>query len=304
MTESPSDDEVVGEASYFDLTSIARAQGLDELARRLERTERNRQARLFFVLEDPRIARGLEDGFRQLGLVSDFLASSHRLSGAMQLADRAISRFEEAIEALLAGNHGPLSASARELMEIEWLVRDFAYEPARLDEWCHSDARERLKSYSPAQLRKRLARHECPGKQLPETFEYQVHSEATHVTPDHGGPMQGREFTHDHSPPHLMFWLGEVLEHLRRVIIAFDRLMKLDGRPAPDWRRANHLIDATGLTHDLVDQFSSQMPRSLPPRGPIPPGARPEDYLPPVTNRAQRRAANRQTGRKGQKIQG
>jgi hypothetical protein len=138
-----------------------------------------------------------------------------------------------------------------------------------------------MKEFKPAKVRDRLAAAEHPGEELPDIVEYQVHSEALHVTPAHAGAFTGDGFRDGTDPGLVVFWLHEIFEHTRRVFLALDDLVALDprseGRP-PVGGRLVAFGDAGAAAHEWVTEMRGLT--GLGPqreRAPLPRGTRATD---------------------------
>jgi hypothetical protein len=111
-------------------------------------------------------------------------------------------------------------------MEIEFVLRDFYFEPAHITEWLECSDKERNDRFRPAVLRQRYAaRLGKQPKDLGEAADYKGHSLFLHVSP-HLNPFGGPGLVADNSPfgADSCFW--ELFEHARRVVHAFHFLRR------------------------------------------------------------------------------
>lgn len=88
----------------------------------------------------------------------------------------------------------------RDVMEIEFLLREFYFEPAHIADWLQCSDKERNDRFRPAVLRQRHAAR--VGKRLQDMGEgadYRGHSMFLHVSP-HANPFGGPGLVADRSP--------------------------------------------------------------------------------------------------------
>ncbi len=104
-----------------------------EIASVLVRTQNSRAAMLRQYRSGARL-RGLEQLLEYLTVAKNVFDRHTRLAKVSFLISRARDDFEVAIEATLSGAHGVVADQMRDVMEIEFLVRDFQHEPARIDD--------------------------------------------------------------------------------------------------------------------------------------------------------------------------
>jgi len=142
------------------------------------------------------------------------------------LLRRARGDYVVALEAMLSGLHTVAHDAMRDVMEIEFLFREFAHEPSMMEEWLSCDQKTRYSKFRPAVLRERHVRR--IGKKpsdMSEAADYRAHSLFIHVNPYRNpfgewGITAGRNpFAYDSC-----FW--EMFEHARRLFLQFESLVK------------------------------------------------------------------------------
>lgn len=188
------------------------------------------------------------------------------------LVRRLEADFEIAIEALLVGRQSVVADSMRDVMEIEMLLRDFAARPQNVEAWVKADNRTLQKTFSPKEVRRRLANDLYPGKglDLPEADEYAVHSAGLHPSPEpHPHREKGRET--QAGDLEIVFQSGEILEHAVRAFVACDLLLgafdPAPQRPAAA-RELSLLLDARDFWASVAEPVKEEI--GMTPRGPRP----------------------------------
>jgi hypothetical protein len=151
------------------------------------------------------------------------------------LLARARDDFEVAIEGTLSRAPSVVADQMRDVMEIHFLLRDFSADPTRIKEWLTATHKERLKHFSPSILRQRHAKRLGKKPQdLPETKDYEVHSEALHVTPMQNAVAR-KGFSGDQDELASRICIAEMFHHARRLIA---QIVVLKRRIAPQLKLA------------------------------------------------------------------
>jgi hypothetical protein len=188
------------------------------------------------------------------------------------LVERAKGNTEAGLEAMLSGRHSQSTDTMRDQMEIEFLLYDFAFHPAHMQEWLTCDREKRMEKFGPAKVRRRVAARMYPKEQvdLPDEHEYMAHSEGLHVT-TFQNPSGGKTYVkgggaETFGPP-----LSELLAHGARVAFAIEDLWKRwklsnDGAPA-DLTTRTAFAEAWKWTNDR-NLAMQQVLGLLPPRAP------------------------------------
>jgi len=204
--------------------------------------------------------------------LQNYFGDEEELSGLSFLIIRFRADVEVAVEALLAGRHGVLANTMRDVMEIELLLRDFALEKRRVEKWLTAGEGLRIGYFSPGQVRARLAAARYPEHRvdLPDSQEYAFHSKSLHATPNSPSDLDN-VLDLQTDPGTLLFFSYEIVEHARRFFSAVYDLMRALGHHRPDlidkeipasleiWERA--------LT--LIAEWTDELPPGVfPPREP------------------------------------
>jgi hypothetical protein len=236
------------------LNNLAKAH--PRAAAHLSRAQANREQRLAAYFSGARL-KGYEELIEHLERLEPVFHRSRKLRGIAFLIGRARGDFHTALEAALSGFHSVAHDSMRDVMEIEFLLRDFYYEPSHIGQWLSCTAKERNNRFRPAILRQRHAKRLGKEPQdLREALDYQGHSMLLHVSPypnPFGGPGLGTPsmpFADDSC-----FW--EIFEHGRRLLFAAHRLRRrvarhIKGPPGPE-RGLSLFRDAWKRTQEMQE---------------------------------------------------
>jgi len=153
------------------------------VAAALRRAQENREGSLKRWQDDRRI-QGLDHLLAYLEAASRFVATYPRLSKIAFLVQRALDDFEVALEATASGTNSVVFDAMRDVLEIEYLLSDFAAKPENIERWLAADDRLRSKEFTPASLRQRkAARLGVKSADLPTAKDYKGHSQLLHVSP-------------------------------------------------------------------------------------------------------------------------
>jgi hypothetical protein len=126
---------------------------------------------------------GLNRLLERLELAAEAYEKDDRLKPATVLVRRARADFEAAIVCTFSGLSFVCRDQVRDVMEIEYLLRDFRYDLARLDKWAKASPDEERDRFNPGILRQREAKRRGIGvNKLVDSLDYKVHSRALHVT--------------------------------------------------------------------------------------------------------------------------
>jgi hypothetical protein len=188
---------------------------------------------------------GLEALFKYLDEVHQLFRRHDELQPIAFLIERATGNFIVATDAALSRFNSVVFDAMRDTMEIQLLLRDFAYTPAHISEWIRADEHRRYARFSPKQLRRRHAQRASATSQG-ESVDYKLHSILLHVSPLQplGGLAAHGIVTTDEAPgSELCFW--EIFEHARRLAQAITDLAKAVSPPL-------ELLDPKGKHPNLV----------------------------------------------------
>jgi len=126
---------------------------------------------------------GLNRLLERLDLAADAYEKDDRLKPATGLVRRARADFEAAIVCTFSGLSFACRDQMRDVMEIEYLLRDFRYHLPRLDQWATASPDEERNRFAPGNLRQREAKRRGIGvNKLVDSLDYKLHSKALHVT--------------------------------------------------------------------------------------------------------------------------
>lgn len=174
----------------------------------------------------------------------------------------------------MVGRQAQVSDSMRDVMEIEFLLRDFVGRPDNIGVWTSADAKTLRNKFSPKEIRRRVANDLFPGKgfNLPDADEYAVHSAVLHPTPKPSPRPDKQRDSSMHDGKTLM-GAGEVLEHAHRLFVAADVLIDVIGSRAerpPGPSDLPLLVNARGFWIHFAQELKDRA--GMPPRGPRPRG--------------------------------
>lgn len=149
----------------------------------LYRSGHFRSARLRRYFNTPLLA-GLNRLLERLDLAAEAYEMDDRLRPAAQLVRRARSDFEAAIVSSFSALSFVCRDQMRDVMEIEYLLRDFRYDLARLDQWAAADEKDEKNLFPSRVLREREAKRRGldDPKHLIDSLDYSLHSSSIHVT--------------------------------------------------------------------------------------------------------------------------
>jgi hypothetical protein len=192
------------------------------LASFLAGADANRGTRLTALGQSGRQLQALEEILTYVGESERHFIAEPRLARLAFLLHRAGGDFVTAIEAMLSAFHKTVLDAMRDVMEIEFLFRDFAMDPQRIDEWLTASERVRHSKFRPAILRQRYAtsRGKAPPD-MPEATDYKGHSLMLHVLP-YENPIVWAAPGDARDPIGLLVCLYDIFEHARRLVGAVD----------------------------------------------------------------------------------
>jgi hypothetical protein len=195
------------------------------LSDQLLKSESLRDARLAHYANDVRLAAYEQLQTHLEGVWRDFQKHEVLIELAF-LAWRAKGDFETCLESTLSGYPAVAQDSMRDVMEIEFLLREFFFEPNHIGDWLACSDKERHERFRPALLRQRYAKR--LGKQpqdLGEAADYKGHSMFLHVSP-RANPFGGPGLVVDVSPSGADGGFWEMFAHARSIVHAFYFLRK------------------------------------------------------------------------------
>ena len=207
----------------------------------LSTAQSNREERLSRLSSGARL-KGHEELIAHLEELESVFEKSRRLRPIAFLVRRVRGDFHTAMEAALSGFHSVAHDAMRDVMEVEFLLREFYYEPKHIEQWVSCTPKERHDRFRPALLRQRHARR--LGRQpqdVGEANDYRAHSMFLHVSP-YPNPFRnpGLSDSTMSLANDSCFW--EIFEHGRRVLLATHRLRR---------KVARHIKSPWGLERGL-----------------------------------------------------
>lgn len=194
-------------------------------ARYLSRAQSNREKNLSRYLGGVRLD-GCEELITHLEELEHVFQRSRRLRGISPLIRRVRGDIQLGLEATLSGLHYTAHDAMRDVMEVQFLLREFYFDPPRVEQWLHATAKELNDRFRSAVPRQRYAKRlGMPTEDVPEAADYRMHSSLLHVSP-HPHPFGGAGFSgpDDDFDTDVCFW--EIFEHGRRVLFEAHRLRR------------------------------------------------------------------------------
>jgi hypothetical protein len=213
--------------SYDELLAAVESR-LPDLHRTLHASQAGRARHLVQYANGARLS-GADELLRHLRLLEGGLREHGHDGEVGFLVARATADFEIAIEAALTGMLCLAHDAMRDVMEIEFLLREFTAEPGQLDRWLHADQATLKTEFSPNRMRQREAnRLSMHVRDLPGHEDYKGHSLALHVTPSRS-PVTRKGLVDDADllfGSDMAFW--ELFLHARRFVFALHDLLRHD----------------------------------------------------------------------------
>lgn len=150
----------------------------------------------------------------------DTLSNVTQSKSLAVLLRRSLRESGRGIDAVVSGDQQTLSDNARVFMEIEVLLREWAIDLDRMEQWRTSDADDRHRTFGFGKVLNRVKQKLDVDDSLvmPERIEYQAHSANLHPSPDEDTV----------SLPTLSSQLSELVVHIDRVMDACLELVNID----------------------------------------------------------------------------
>ena len=199
------------------------------LAGILSLAETSRAVRLKALSTTGRQLRAFEEILTYTKELEGYFRSEAKVSRVAFLLRRVHGDFATAIEALLSGFHKTVLDSMRDVMEIEFLLRDFTIQYSHIDEWLTASAKLRRDKFQAGALRQRYAASQGqPAPDMPEATDYRGHSMLVHVLP-YENPIVWATPGKALDPLGSLVCLYDIFEHARRLFAAvWDLCIGLD----------------------------------------------------------------------------
>ena len=150
----------------------------------------------------------------------DTLSNATQSESLAVLLRRSLRESGRGIDAVISGDQQTLNDSARVFMEIEVLLREWAIDLDRMEQWRTSDADDRHRTFGFGKVLNRVKQKLDVDDNLvmPEWGEYYVHSGNLHPSPNEDTI----------SLPTLSSQLTELVVHIDRVMDACLKLVNID----------------------------------------------------------------------------
>ena len=150
----------------------------------------------------------------------DTLSNATQSEPLAVLLRRSLRESGRGIDAVLSGDQQTLNDSARVFMEIEILLREWAIDLERMEQWRTSDADDRHRAFGFGKVLNRVKQKLDVDDNLvmPEWGEYYIHSGNLHPSPNEDTVLL----------PSLSSQLSELVVHIDRVMGACLKLVNLD----------------------------------------------------------------------------
>ncbi|MFJ2153186.1 hypothetical protein ACIOHB_31045 [Streptomyces microflavus] len=127
---------------------------------------------------------GINELLVRLSTVGKAFAETPELSKLTFIVKRTHADFMRALEASLSGYFSVASDAMRDVLEIQYLLMDFAINPGHADDWLTTDDKDRWKRFAPSPVRKRLqAAGVVQFGDKAESKDYKGHSMGLHLSP-------------------------------------------------------------------------------------------------------------------------
>lgn len=175
--------EMTDRTTYMSLVKQMAADGAPFAALALATADARRRQNLERLSGDIRFT-GVNELLARLSTVGKAFAETPEFSKLTFIVKRAHADFMTALEASLSGYFSVASDAMRDVLEIQYLLMDFAINPGHADEWLTTDDKDRWKRFAPAPVRKRL---QTAGVvqfgDKAESKDYKGHSMGLHLSP-------------------------------------------------------------------------------------------------------------------------
>ena len=150
----------------------------------------------------------------------DTLSNATQSESLAVLLRRSLRESGRGIDAVISGDQQTLNDSARVFMEIEVLLREWAIDPDRMEQWLALEPDNRHRTFGFGKVLNRIKQKLDVDDSLvmPERIEYQAHSANLHPSPDEDAVSLST----------LSSQLTELVGHIHRVMNACLELVNTD----------------------------------------------------------------------------
>ncbi|SEG93375.1 hypothetical protein SAMN04489712_13835 [Thermomonospora echinospora] len=196
---------------------------MPRLAAPLREAQRRREKRAAGLVSDIRLS-GINDLLIRLDDLIIAFIDHPSFKGLAFLLRRSAADFETALEATISGYSSVAFDAMRDVLEIEYLLRDFALDPANITNWLDADQKTLKKYFSPVKVRERLKTAGIGNfGENAESRDYRAHSMSLHLSPHRVGLLPGKGLARDRLFPNdFGFW--EIFLHAHGLISAIRSL--------------------------------------------------------------------------------
>lgn len=204
-----------------DLAAIA--PKLPRLASVLQKAQLYRAATTAALKDDARF-KGANSLLHHLDQIAELFKQEPTLNPLAFLIRRSCADFEAATEATLSGYIAVAFDAMRDVLEIQYLLMDFATTPAHINEWLAADERTLKRKFSPVTVRQRLKTAGVGNLgENGASADYRGHSMALHVRPGSSLiPVKGHQ---NLQPMHQDIGFWEIFEHSRGLWSAISMVV-------------------------------------------------------------------------------
>lgn len=243
---------------YDSMLNACPYKGKNSVVARLIEVERGRAA-VFLTL----YAR-LFSFFPGIGAVCDFLdaveCSTH--CAVKDLAARSRTEIQRSVEAIIGNDEQTLNDSARVLMEIEVLLREWRLDLDRMDSWAAEKPSTIHRTYGFGKVLNRVKQAEGVPENyvMPEWHEYEIHSARLHPTPEVVESLL----------PGPVLRVSELVSHVSRVIASMVSVLEVDDPRLPQNFLGSLAVDMapwSQLRDDIIGYRDSWIKERLAKRG-------------------------------------
>lgn len=194
------------------------------LAAALMQAESNRTLRLKALGTTGRQLRALDEILAYIGELERYFVEEPKVCRIAFLLRRVHGDFATAVEGFLSGFHKTVLDAMKDVMEIEFLIRDFVIVPWHIEEWLIASQKIRHDKFRPAVLRQRYAASKGgTAPDMPEAADYKGHSLLIHVLP-HENPIVGAAPGEALDAIGSLACLYDIFEHAHRLFAAVGDL--------------------------------------------------------------------------------
>lgn len=197
----------------------------------LRRSDRHR-LRCWQQFIDPTDLQAIELLLDFLISASNLLKKNEGTSALIFIPERIADDVRVSLDGLLSGYLQIPSDAMRDIMETEFLIRDFALDPEQINVWRNADENVLRRKFRPVHLRQRQASAlGVPITEVHGATDYGTHSRLLHVGPP---LLFSRSPQLGHEAVHVLDSLNEIVGHGISIVEALAALFSAIEVSAPD----------------------------------------------------------------------